>query len=175
MAEYALGRIGLNPRGAYNTGATYEKLDIVSYNGNSYVALMPCTGAVPTDTTRWMLLAQGAVTPAFEQNNATKDVPKSSFTSMLTYTAVHAGCYLLDMALLYAGKSGGRRCLIVEVNDVRDNSACVLTVPSESGQTALRSNALLYLNAGDVVNLIAYQTSSSALSAEAHLKKIRLA
>jgi len=68
----------------------------------------------------------------------------------------------------------GRRCLVVEVNGVRDNSACVFTVPSESAQTALRSNALLYLNAGDVVNLIAYQTSGSALNTEAHLKKICL-
>ena len=174
MTTYTLGKVGLNPRSVYNADAAYEKLDIVSHNGSSYVALDSCTGVDPTDASKWMLLTQGTAAPAFEQNDATKNVPASSFTSMLTYTAVHAGCYLLDMTLLYAGHSGGRRCLVVEVNGVRDNSACVFTVPSESAQTALRSNALLYLNAGDVVNLIAYQTSGSALNTEAHLKKICL-
>mgnify|MGYP004733107137 CR=1 FL=1 len=59
MATYELGKIGLNPRGAYSSNASYARLDVVSYNSSSYVALDNCTGVAPTDTSKWMLLAQG--------------------------------------------------------------------------------------------------------------------
>lgn len=60
MANYTLGQIGLNPRGAYDASTTYARLDVVTYEGNSYVALAAATGVVPTNTNTWMLLAQGA-------------------------------------------------------------------------------------------------------------------
>ena len=56
---YTLGRVGLNPRGAYSASATYEKLDVVNYEGSSYAALARVTGVLPTNTTNWTLLAQG--------------------------------------------------------------------------------------------------------------------
>lgn len=59
MANYTLGQLGLNPRGAYNASTTYARLDVVTYEGNSYVALAAATGVVPTNTGTWMLLAQG--------------------------------------------------------------------------------------------------------------------
>ena len=39
---------------------TYQRLDTVTYNGSSYVALENCSGILPSDTERWMMLAQGA-------------------------------------------------------------------------------------------------------------------
>lgn len=59
MATYELGKIGLNLRGAYSAGTAYKKLDVVNYNGSSYAALADNSGALPTDATKWMLLAQG--------------------------------------------------------------------------------------------------------------------
>lgn len=59
MANYELGKIGLNIRGEYSEHADYEMLDVVSYNGSSYVALAACTGVNPADATKWMQLAQG--------------------------------------------------------------------------------------------------------------------
>ena len=59
MANYELGRIGLNLRGSYSAGTTYQRLDAVTYNGSSYVALDSCTGILPTDPGKWMVLAQG--------------------------------------------------------------------------------------------------------------------
>ena len=40
MAEIkTLGPVGLNPLGDYNSETKYEKLDVVLYQGSSYVAL----------------------------------------------------------------------------------------------------------------------------------------
>ena len=45
------GRVLLMPRGDYDNTATYEMLDIVSYNGSSYIAKGTTTGNLPTNTT----------------------------------------------------------------------------------------------------------------------------
>lgn len=36
--NYTLGRIGLNIRGTYDAEETYAELDVVHYQGSSYVA-----------------------------------------------------------------------------------------------------------------------------------------
>lgn len=53
------GRVLLMPRGAYDNNTPYEILDLVSYNGSSYVAKGPTKGNLPTDTTYWQLSAYG--------------------------------------------------------------------------------------------------------------------
>ncbi len=56
---------GLVPKGAYNAATAYAIGDSVSYNGSSYVAIIATTGNIPTDTTKWQLIAaQGATGPA---------------------------------------------------------------------------------------------------------------
>lgn len=54
------GKVAITPKGDWNESITYEKLDFVFYNDNSYVALKPSTGIVPTNTEYWMLSLQGA-------------------------------------------------------------------------------------------------------------------
>lgn len=56
---YNLGRIGLLIKGEYNSNTTYENLDVVSYDGSSYVAKGSCKNVIPTTKTSWMLLASG--------------------------------------------------------------------------------------------------------------------
>ena len=56
---YSLGRVGLRICGEYNAATTYSELDVVSYNGSSYVALDDCTNVLPTDTGKWSLIARG--------------------------------------------------------------------------------------------------------------------
>ena len=53
------GRILIRPRGAFVINTQYEMLDLVSYNGSSYLALTTTMGNLPTDTTKWMLSAYG--------------------------------------------------------------------------------------------------------------------
>lgn len=71
MATFNLGRFILNPRGNYSSSATYSKLDVVLYNGSSYIAKSDSiTNKVPTNTTYWQLLAQAGqaiLTPQQEQ------------------------------------------------------------------------------------------------------------
>lgn len=54
------GRVLLIPRGNYDATRTYEMLDMVTYNGSSYICKQECTGVVPTNTTYWMLNASGS-------------------------------------------------------------------------------------------------------------------
>lgn len=55
------GKVLMIPKGEYDATATYTMLDVVSYQGKSYVAKQTTTGNAPTDTTYWQLMidAQG--------------------------------------------------------------------------------------------------------------------
>lgn len=65
------GRVLLMPKGEYNASATYTLLDIVSYQGSSYVAKGTTTGNLPTDTTYWQLSAYGGAGASMAGNFAT--------------------------------------------------------------------------------------------------------
>lgn len=47
-----------SPKGEYNPSTAYKALNIVSQNGNSYVAIQDTQGNPPTNTTYWQLLSQ---------------------------------------------------------------------------------------------------------------------
>lgn len=53
------GRVLLIPKGEYNSQTTYQPLDMVYYNGNSYVCKLASTGNLPTDTTYFQIMTQG--------------------------------------------------------------------------------------------------------------------
>lgn len=55
------GKVLMIPKGDYDAAETYTMLDVVSYQGKSYVAKQTTTGNVPTNTTYWQLMvdAQG--------------------------------------------------------------------------------------------------------------------
>ena len=53
---------GLVPKGAYVAGTDYAVGDSVDYNGSSYVMFVDAAaGTLPTDTTKWQVLANGGV------------------------------------------------------------------------------------------------------------------
>lgn len=59
MAEI-YGTIGIRPMGAYNPDTKYELLNLVNYDGSSYVAhTEPPLGTLPTNTAYWQVSAQG--------------------------------------------------------------------------------------------------------------------
>lgn len=55
------GKVLMIPKGDYDATETYTMLDVVSYQGKSYVAKQTTTGNAPTNTTYWQLMvdAQG--------------------------------------------------------------------------------------------------------------------
>ena len=58
MANTVLGKVSCVPRGDYSASATYHALDIVGYNGGSYLAMQEVTGVTPSnDQVNWMQLS----------------------------------------------------------------------------------------------------------------------
>ena len=58
MPNTVLGKVTCVPRGDYSASATYEVLDIVGYQGGSYMALKTVTGIAPSnDGVNWMQLS----------------------------------------------------------------------------------------------------------------------
>lgn len=56
------GRIGFVPRGKYDNTATYDFLDFVYYNGNSYVAKKLTVGNEPQESNEyWQIFAKGGI------------------------------------------------------------------------------------------------------------------
>ena len=56
-----LGPVGFNPAGEYQEDVTYQRLDVVSYNGSSYVALKETLGHEVSDTEYWQRIAEGGI------------------------------------------------------------------------------------------------------------------
>ena len=58
MPNTVLGKVSVVPKGDYNASTTYYALDIVGYNGGSYLAMQQVTGVTPSnDQTNWMQLS----------------------------------------------------------------------------------------------------------------------
>jgi len=52
-----LGPVGYNPTGEYDNTHKYDRLDVVYYEGSSYVALQESIGQLPTNTDYWDCIA----------------------------------------------------------------------------------------------------------------------
>ena len=59
--QQILGKVGMYLRGEYNAGTTYAKLDVVTYQGESYSAKGETTGNLPTNTEYWQKLVKKPV------------------------------------------------------------------------------------------------------------------
>ena len=58
MPSQVLGKVSVTPKGNYNSATTYYALDIVGYEGGSYLAMKEVTGVEPSnDQTNWMQLS----------------------------------------------------------------------------------------------------------------------
>lgn len=69
-----LGKVKLTPKGAYNSLQSYLFLDIVEYEGGSYLAKQDAgVGVLPTNTTYWLKLASKGDTGTISGASATVD------------------------------------------------------------------------------------------------------
>lgn len=65
------GRVLILPKGPYNSGTTYNMLDLVSYNNAAYICKKTTTGNAPTDNEDnewWMLLVIGSTVQGVKGN-----------------------------------------------------------------------------------------------------------
>lgn len=68
------------PKGNWVSNVDYVELDVVSYNGSSYMALKNTTGATPgTDSTKWMLLVKKGDKGDNGEKGAKGDTGKSAY------------------------------------------------------------------------------------------------
>jgi len=92
MAEIIdLGRLRFVFQGAYNAGTTYEKNDVVSYNGSSYAYKYSTSsaGSTPTNTTYWSKLAEGVyVTGPDSGKLLTTDGTDTAWTATPSVTSI---------------------------------------------------------------------------------------
>ncbi len=58
ITKQLLGKVMVTNRGGYNSSTTYEILDIVSYNGSSYISKGNDNTDLPTNSNSWQLIAQ---------------------------------------------------------------------------------------------------------------------
>lgn len=80
MARTDLGAISLIPRGAYSAATAYKKLDVVTYDGGSYMCIGESTGNLPTNATYWQqLAAKGDRGPAGADGLGAGDMTKSVY------------------------------------------------------------------------------------------------
>ena len=66
-----LGKVAYLSKGAYSSSTQYEKNDVVTYQGSSYVSLQATKGNAPTNTTYWQLLASKGDTGATGETGQT--------------------------------------------------------------------------------------------------------
>lgn len=58
MATKILGKVAITPKGEYNNATTYQSLDLITYEGGSYLALKETIGNLPTNNEYWQLIAE---------------------------------------------------------------------------------------------------------------------
>ena len=92
-----LGKVAYLSKGAYSSSTQYEKNDVVTYEGSSYVSLQATQGNTPTNTTYWQLIAEkgakgdtGATGQTGATGNGISSVAKTSTSSNVdTYTITY--------------------------------------------------------------------------------------
>lgn len=60
LIDNVIGIVGAVYKGNYNSTTTYEYLNVVTYDGSSYICIKEegCTGITPTNETYWQLMAK---------------------------------------------------------------------------------------------------------------------
>lgn len=81
--HYNVGRVATTYKGDFDSGATYNPLDFVSYNYSTYICIKQSTGNLPTNTTYWVPMALAGQTqpPTAEQIAAIEQTIYNSLVS----------------------------------------------------------------------------------------------
>ena len=86
MPNTVLGKVSVVPKGDYSASATYYALDIVGYNGGSYLAMQQVTGVTPSnDGVNWMQLS-GPGLPGENGTNGVTFTPSVSEAGVISWT-----------------------------------------------------------------------------------------
>ena len=83
-----IGKVAITPRKDYKNEQAYEWLDVVTYDGASYMCIAEdgCTGIVPTNTGYWQLLADKGHFTEEDKEEFKKTVVEESKTEINEHT-----------------------------------------------------------------------------------------
>ena len=128
-----MGNVSIVPKGEYSGQITYNYLDLVTYNGNSYLALKTSTNVLPTDTEYWQYitggLSQDDIVDNLESTSATKMLSAkqgkilqekkihsfNTVAEMKADTALQNGMIATTLGY-YAAKDGGAATYIIKTS-----------------------------------------------------------
>ena len=86
MPNTVLGKVSVVPKGDYSASTTYYALDIVGYNGGSYLAMQQVTGVTPSnDGVNWMQLS-GPGLPGQNGTNGVTFTPSVNEAGVISWT-----------------------------------------------------------------------------------------
>lgn len=91
----SIGRVSIVPQEEYKTATQYHRLDVVSYNGGSYLAKQDAYNIIPTNTDYWLCLAEHG-TPSDAQVTTAVN---AWLNSNITATVEDTESILLDRSL----------------------------------------------------------------------------
>lgn len=177
MSTYNLGRVGLNIRGAYDSTATYNNLDVVRYNGASYVAKAQSTGVVPTNTENWELLAGSNIKVAYDSGRQTVSYANNSEQTKFSYTVPSNGLYAIVANAQFPTGTGGtfRFMAIKYTRGSNTIEVAAQTCPPQSSAGPRLSVIGMYQAlANDVIVMRVNQNSGGAVSGAAQMIVVRL-
>lgn len=80
-----MGPLGFNPTGDYDETRQYHKLDVVYYQGSSYVAKMDTLGNTPTNDGYWYVLAKGGIDVVYDSVVKTLNI---AIQGKITYNSI---------------------------------------------------------------------------------------
>lgn len=106
MTTTVLGKVMLLPRGDYSPSATYNFLDLVTYEGSSFVALKTVTGVTPVDDgVNYQLSASiGDVTPEAQAAAAAALASQDAAAESASAAAASAASIYGDLASTATGE-----------------------------------------------------------------------
>ena len=140
MAEIiTLGPVAYNPKGEYNSEIFYERLDVVLYNGVSYVAKQNVQGQLPTNTEYWDQLG---VSGADMANYYTKSEVDTAVNAK--YTKPGTGIPKTDLESSVQASLGKADSAVQDVSGKEDTSNKVTSISSSSTNTEYPSAKGVY-------------------------------
>ena len=162
MATIDIGKIKPVFRGTYDNSTAYVLDDIVYYNGSSYVAKTSTTGNLPTDTTKWNILASGSggIWDSTLSIGSAGQVVKVSSGGALEFGAVESNVVKLASGTISSGVSALEldhfsstyNLYKMEVINFRPSSSANLRVRVRSGGSNDNSSYYDYITNHGMVN-----------------------
>ena len=162
MVTKVIGKVSPTPKGQYNSSIQYERLDIVTYQGGSYIAIQDTKGNVPTNTTYWNILAEkgSSITLSSYKNeyvlSDTSTQPQSGWST--TFPTIEAGKYLWTRTTL--NTTGGSSIVSYNVAYQGVNGTGSGTVKSVNG-TQPDASGNVEIDIGTNINVPVYNVGNS--------------